>query len=434
MRKKTVLLMLLAALSLLLSGCMLKTVDQLYSLPKRSEEYQDLQTAIDSVMTGLDYCAPIQGDNQQTVQLADLDGDGEQEAILFAKGTDERPLKILVFFRTEDGYSAIAPIETAGTAFEQVEYAEMDGKPGVELIVGRQLGGEVLHSLSVYNFSGQKSETALTAGYTRFLTADLDRDDLRELFVLRPGSDTGNGVAELYAYRDGILERAGEAPLSEPVDRLKRVVFGGMTGALQAVFVASDYTQDAIITDVFAVIGRRFINVSLSNDSGTSIQTVRNYYVYVDDIDKDGLIELPSPVDPDSAGKQEMLRWYNLMPDGTEAEKAFTYHNYSDRWYVTLREEWMGTINVSRRNDVGNTQGYVFSMGAGGTVLFTIYAFTGNDRDRQAVIDGRFPLNSTAEVVYAAVLGPGAEANGVTRDSLISDFNFIREAWKTGEM
>ena len=60
-RKRMNLLTVLAALAVLLSGCMLKTVDQMYCLPRRSEEYYNLQSAMDQVMSGLDYCAPLQG-------------------------------------------------------------------------------------------------------------------------------------------------------------------------------------------------------------------------------------------------------------------------------------------------------------------------------------------------------------------------------------
>ena len=61
---------------LILSGCGMRTVHELYQLPKRSEEYNNLQSAIDSVMNGLEYCAPLFGQHLQTVQMADLDGDG----------------------------------------------------------------------------------------------------------------------------------------------------------------------------------------------------------------------------------------------------------------------------------------------------------------------------------------------------------------------
>lgn len=434
MRNRIKLLCLLLALSLALSGCLMKTVDELYSLPKRSQDDSALQESIDLAMEYLDYCAPLQGDNRQTVQLADLTGDGESEVIVFAKGSDERALKILVYSRVEDSFSLIAQIETAGTVFEQVEYADLDGKPGSELIVGRQLGNEVLHSLSVYSFSGGQSETILTAGYTRFLVSDLDRDDKRELFVIRPGKDTGNGIAELYSYEDSSLQFMAEASLSEPVDMLKRLAYSGLDAEHTAVYAASRYSEDAIITDVFTLVDGRFENVSLINDSGTAIQTVRNYYVYGDDIDHDGLIELPAPVAPGVKGREEMLRWYNLTCDGGEIEKALTYHNYAERWFIFLREEWMDSVVVTREAVDGSAPGYVFSVGEKGPVLYVIYAFTGDDRERLANSDGRFRLDATDEVVYAATLGTSAAKYGLTQETMKSDFNFIREAWKTGEM
>lgn len=89
--------------ALLLGGCGARTVDQMYCLPKRSEDYNNLQSAIESAMGTMDYCAPLAGENQQTVQMADLDGDGEQEYLVFAKGSAEKPLNILIFQEEEEG-------------------------------------------------------------------------------------------------------------------------------------------------------------------------------------------------------------------------------------------------------------------------------------------------------------------------------------------
>ena len=435
MRRIWKLILLTAALALLLPGCMLKTIDEMYALPRRSEEYQDLQTAIDGVMGGLEYCAPIQGENQQTVQLADLNGDGQLEAVLFAKGSGERPLKIFVFSQRNGTYEQIAAMETTGTAFEQVEYAEIDEAPGVELVVGRQVGNEVLHSLSAYSFASGQADTILTAGYTRFLTAELDQDSLRELVVLRPGAEAGNGVAELYDFQNGAMERATEVPMSVPVENIKRIAAGGMYAATNAVFVASTYGEDSIITDVFTVVNGRFVNVSFSNESGTSMKTIRNYYVYGDDIDSDGLIEIPALVYPDeeTPSRQDLLRWYNLTTTGDEVDKAFTYHNYLEHWYVTLESRWMDTLNVTRGQDVGQTAGYVFSCGSKGNVLFVIYAFTGDERMTLATSEGRFVLSQTEEVVYAGCLGPESRTFGLDQETLTSYFNFIQEDWKTGE-
>ena len=85
---------------------------------------------------------------------------------------------------------------------------------------------------------------------------------------------------------------------------------GGMYQETQAVFAASNYDEDTIITDVYAIVKDRLTNVSLSSESGTSVKTIRNYYVYGDDIDNDGLMELPSlvPMEEASSGGRELIR------------------------------------------------------------------------------------------------------------------------------
>ena len=50
--KRAGLALLAAALTLLLSGCFVKTVDELYTLPRHSDEYDRLELAIDAVLSG----------------------------------------------------------------------------------------------------------------------------------------------------------------------------------------------------------------------------------------------------------------------------------------------------------------------------------------------------------------------------------------------
>ena len=97
MKKRIWLTLALVLAACLLSGCALQTVEEMYALPKRSEAYNSLQTAIDSAMYGLTYAAPVSGENQQTVQMADLDGDGVEEYFVFAQGGSAKPLQFLIF-------------------------------------------------------------------------------------------------------------------------------------------------------------------------------------------------------------------------------------------------------------------------------------------------------------------------------------------------
>ena len=85
MKKKWIVGLMLLAVVLLLTACNMRTFEQLYAPPKRSDAYRNLQNMIDQVMVGYEYSAPLAGQELQAVQMADLDGDGQVEYLLFAK-------------------------------------------------------------------------------------------------------------------------------------------------------------------------------------------------------------------------------------------------------------------------------------------------------------------------------------------------------------
>lgn len=427
----------LLALAALLAGCSMQTVDQLYRIPKRSEQYSDLQAAMDQAMAGRVFCAPRSGENQQTVQQADLDGDGLDEYLIFASSGAEKPLHILIFCQQGGEYVHLETIESAGTAFDQVEYVQMDARPGLEMVVGRLVSDQVLRSVSVYSFAEGRAEQLLSANYSKFLTCDLDEDSYAELMLLAPGTmETDNGVAVLYGMENGSMERSREADMSEPAERLKRILVGKLHGGVPAVYVASSANENAIVTDVYALIGGEFTNVSFSNESGTSVHTLRNYYVYADDIDNDGTVELPDLMSMMPVTEQgqveghDLIRWYAMAADGAEVDKLFTFHNFLGGWYLTLDEAWASRISVVQSG--GSYDFYLWTEGAA-TKIFTVYVLTGTDREEQAAMDNRFVLHRGESTVYAAYMEVASGTISVSREDLINGFGLIRQDWKTGE-
>ena len=439
MGKKWNMVLFVLMVALLLSGCGIQTFEDLYCLPKRSEEYQNLQKLIDGVMTNLEYSAPISGENQQTVQMADLDGDGEVEYLLFAKGTSEKPLNIFVFGKNGEEYELLDTIESTGTSFEQVEYVQMSGNGSVQLVVGRQLSDQVVRSVSVYSMVDGQMEQMLSAAYSKLVCHDLDGNGKTELLLLRPGeTDADNGIAELYSLVNGSIERSGQVNMSRPSDRIKRIVVGRLIDGVQAVYVASDVDGNAIITDVYAMVQGQFNNVSFSSESGTSVQTLRNYYVYADDIDSDGVVELPSLINmmqrenSSDASDQYLIRWYAMRSDGAEVDKVYTYHNFVGGWYVELDSELVSRLTVTQ---LGNS--YEFSVWnedfTQTETVMTIYALTGQKREEQAQIDNRFVIYRSESTVYAADLEVASGAYGMSKDGLINSFHLIHQDWNTGE-
>lgn len=438
MKQKWIYLCLMLAALTMLTGCM-TGFEQMYSLPKRSEDALNLQTSIDSAMAGLAYSAPISGENQQMVQTADLDGDGQQEYLVFAKGTADKPLKILIFSMEQGQYVLQTTIDSNGTAFDQVEYVQMDGNSGLEMVVGRQVSEQILRSVTVYSFHGRETHTMMSANYTKFLTCDLNSNGLKELLILHPGqTDSDNGVAELYSIHDGLLERTNEASMSEPADHLKRIISGKLQDGEPAVYVASTVGEHAIITDVFALVDGTFRNVSFSNESGTSVQTLRNYYVYATDIDGDGVVELPdlinmTPLDVSrTSERQYLIRWYAMRLDGSEVDKQFTFHNYVGGWYFQLNREWVSRVTVMQSGSAHEF--YIWDKGfTNAKKMLTIFAYTGSDRENQIIENEHILLQRTESVVYAGMLEEAAYDLGISKDDVINGFHLIQREWKTGE-
>lgn len=426
--------------ALLLSGCSMRTVEQMYCLPKRSEDYNDLQASIETAMVGLEYCAPLAGEHQQTVHMADLNGDGIQEYLAYTKGTSERPLRILVFREFDQQYVLTDTIESNGTSFDQVEYIQMDDRPGVEIVVGRQISDQLLRSVSVYTLTNSGIEQVLTANYTKFLSVDLDMDERTELMVLHPGQlETDNGVVELYGMENGEAIRYNEVSLSCPADKLKRIVVGPLHDMPMAVYMASAVSDTALITDIYAVVDEKLMNISLSNESGTSVQTMRNYYIYADDINNDGVIELPALINMQQIAKDtsvqrhDVIRWYAMTSTGEEVDKMYTYHNFLGGWYLELDSAWARNFTVQWQS--GRYDMFMWdSQFSEPERLLTIYVLTGQNRDEQVRNEGYITLHRTESTTYAATLNDAAAAYGITEENIIRSFHLIHQDWKTGEI
>ena len=436
-RKTGLIFALAALLALLLSGCVLQTVDKMYSLPRRSAEESGLQAQINKVLVSADYCTPLAGENQQAVQMVDLDGDGQDEALLFAKGTDEKPLKLYIFHKEDKAYTLSSTLEGVGAAFDRVEYAQVDGSEGMEILIGRQLSDDVLRALSVYSFRSGQAELLTSAVYTSFLTTDLDVNGQRELIVARPGSDS-NGVLEYYDWRSGTLERRSQAELSVPVDRLKRLVSGGLSANIRGVFATESYDEQSLLTDVFTLQEGKLVNLTQSAGEG-SLRTLCDYEVYPTDLDGDGIIELPLLLEQQSQAAGSLtgryaIVWCSLREDGALSEKLLTYHNFTDGWYLELPLALKDRLTVS---DVGSSGAaaleFRLNSASASKITFTIFAYTGGSWE-EADQEQRTLLARTDEIVYAAALTDGWAREGITEEYLKGAFHMLQLDWSMDDL
>ncbi len=424
---------LVCLLCLLLSGCALRTVDALYCQPRRSAEYSSLQAAIDSAMGSLEYAAPVSGENQQAVQQADLDGDGTDEYLVFARSNTEKPLHILIFKLNGEEYTLLENLSCNGTAFEQVKYVDLDGRAGTDLLVGRQGGGQVARIVSLYSFAGGASEQIFSSIYARVLTCDLDSNGRSELMIIRYGaSEQDNAVAVLYSWRNGTMERSREASLSGKAEFIKKISQSRLQSGEPAVYVAGAVNDSAIATDIFAMKDGIFSNISLTGDGTISVQTLRNYYLYGEDIDADGVLELPrlltmkSTTSAQTDERNFLICWYAVDLQGAQTDKCYTFHNYDGGWYLKLDSSWINRLAMEQNGN--SCTFYIWNEDYGAAqAVFTVTALTGTNREAEASENNRFALYRGETVVYAARLETACALYGITQESLTQSFQLIRQ-------
>lgn len=440
--KKRIIFLLFVITALSLNGCWMRTIDQMYKQPNRSSEYSNLQVVIDKAMQGMEYASPMSGENQQTVQMADLNGDGQDECLVFAKNTSDKILYILIFERDESGdYVPKDRIECNGSGFEQVEYVDVDGRPGSDIVVGRRLNNQIMAIASVFSLADGHPEQILSTVYSKCLTLDIDRDGRHDLFVIREGEgDKQNASAMIYSYRDEIVQRSMEAELSERASRIRRMTVSKLHSGEPAVFVSSSFSESTIVTDVFAIKDDAFVNLTFSLDSQMSLQTLRRNYLYSEDLDEDGILEMPSLVSMKSVSsnpsedeeEQFLIRWYSMDINGKEHTKLYTYHDFQNSWYVMLDKDLAYRVSVEKKGN--DCFFYIWNEDfTEAASVFSVYTLTGKDRDTQAEKMNHFALYRGDSVIYSGGLGMSASQYEITEDSLLKSFHLIRQAWNNGE-
>jgi len=429
MKKRIWLLILLLALGL--AGCAVPTVDQLYAVPARPQSYSDLQSVFDEAMKGLDYASPRSGENLQTVQMADLDGDGIREYLVFARSDDDKSLKILIFAPIGERYVLVETLKCSGTSFDRVEYAQMDGKGGVELLVGTRISEQVYRSAVVYSYAGGNARQLLSASYVQYMTGDLDGDGLAELMVLRPGV-TNEDYGSVAAFRvvDGAGKRSNEVPLSCPVDRVSLVQTGTLSDGVPALFITGEQEDLSLVTDVLAMPEGTLRNAALESATGTRLDNPEGFRLIPRDVDADGIMELPSVEkarDPNGALNQRIVRWYALDSQGSETDKRFAWQDESNDWYLELDNRWLPSLRISR--DADSVSFHQLREDTGEVVkIFSVYTLTGQNRETNAVIENRFILHKGEQVIYAARLEVASGALSITQEDLIRSFCLLDQA------
>ena len=416
---------LLLALLLGLSGCAGLSTEELFQLPEASKDYYDLQAAINGLLEeGLSYQAPASGARREPVQLTDLNGDGVDEAVAFFRSAAGE-VTVHVLSKEEGVYTPTAVIDGAGSAVASVEYADVDGQEGLEILLTYQVSESVTQALQVYRYDAEGAVNILTAGCSQYFLADLDGDERSEIVCLTGSGADSPAAVSYYDGRDGTLTHGEELRLSFPYDSLRRAKKGTLADEAGAMLISGVTGDGVLVTDIFVDADGVLRQVSPRKDVLHSASVEGAAYAYPADMDGDGIMEVAvAEVLPHAAADSTLffaLRWYDIDSKGVCRKKALTYQKFDDGWYFAFPEYWDGTVTVREENVSTAVSAVHFYRllepdktpmvldDSTSERLLTIYVLRGGSRQRYAEEHGLSVLYSDREVVYAAELNGKAQ-------------------------
>lgn len=428
-----ILLPALLMLAVLLSGCAVfdSSVEQLFTLPRMAPEYTGLSQQLDSLIAqGYEYASPSGGRNIQSVQMVDLEDDGRQEALVFLRRTaDERPLKIMVFrLDSTDSYRLYCTVESSGSAVDSVYYQDLNGDGRRELIVGWRISADV-QTLAAYSIEPEPV-ALMSCGYSRFSIQDLNSDGVPSLLVLRTDGELGP-VAEFYGWQDEQMSVSYRCRLSSSMTALNRgsVVTGMVDKDTPAVFITGVDATSMAVTDI--LIYRQeagLVNVAMDRNSGVSAAVYPFRQLPPQDIDGDGLIELPCPLGDGPAEQTDgLVSWMSWKSDGRFEQSVKTYHSLSAGWYFTIPQSWwdwdVDAVTTGIQNESQMT------LRINGDSVLSIYTITGENRESRSRMDNRLVLRRQTTTVYAGEVYEIAPYYGMDEDLLRRSFSLILGSW-----
>ena len=137
--------LLLSLLTVQLPACSFNmNVESMLSPPRLTAEQEQIYHALlDSVSTQqLSLKYPKSGENLSAFTVADLDGDGSDEAIVFYESSrttaEENPLRYHILAQKDGKWTGIKEYTTKGAEIDRIDIAKLGSNPRTNLILSSE--------------------------------------------------------------------------------------------------------------------------------------------------------------------------------------------------------------------------------------------------------------------------------------------------------
>lgn len=369
MKKKWIICLLTVILTL--GGCGIKAPGEAsMEKPKLSAVQQEIYNTLKDI-AGKDYklAAALEGDNKGGIKLVDMDGDGQEEAVIFyTRGNMDTAVNILVLDAVDGKWESIGEIKSSAYQVNKVDYEDMTGDGAPDIVVGWQLSDGIQKGIGIYSFQSGQVREIFTNLCTAEVAADFDGDRQGELLLTKHDSENYTGQAELYKYKEGKMVLLHTTPMDGGINSIESIQLGMASADQQGVFIDMGVGAHSATTALLIVKEDKIQNVFYNEIGELNQKTFKPYPFNCLDIDGDGILEIPIQTPAPGYENASMVEtqwitnWYKWDGKDDITLSSQNFYNYVDGYFLNIPQHWKDLVTVKRITEEQGEEKVVYSF------------------------------------------------------------------------
>ncbi len=436
MVKKVLTLVIIILMCMSFAGCdIIDSTKDMVAPPELTGEMSMIADALyKSVGANCDLKYPSTGDHRSAIVLEDINGDSIFEAFAFYSTSDDEmtTMHINVICQQNGVWTSVWDQTTVAIGVEMIDFCDLDNDGVQEILIGWEVNGNNEKQLSVFSFNQNKLSQQLLQPYTSFMCCDLDNNGVNDIFVHLLNTAEKINKALIYNFSDGQISQTAGCLMDGSIKSAEAPILSTLSNGQKAIYI-NEIKGVGAITEVLYISKGELVNPLLDTvNSFENMLTLRAASLKIQDINSDGILEIPVASDlPNAIESDEKLYYTNWCSFNGEklSVKLVTVVNTVDGYYLTVPNSMVGYLAVLK--DIENHERKFYHYDSQnnvlGQLLFTITAVDADDWASKDFDHGnKVEISRNGDTIFVAELGEGASAFAITTDVIKDTFYLVK--------
>lgn len=346
------------ALSILLSSCSFNLgIEGLMLPPRLTDEQNEIYAALQRVTgSNIKLKYPRTGEYRSAFVLVNLDNDIEDEAVVFYEetlpGAKDSSLRINILDKEDNKWKSIYKIEGTGTDIDKAIFSTLGYGDEVYIIIGFSTTGQTEKVVKIYKYSDLIAGPIYEDTYSVMEEFDINNSGTSEVVLISGNTASQTATAQLIQKTKNGIDATHEIEMDIRATDYINVTRGKLSEDNTALFIDSARGTNQATTEVLIYDDglKNIVYNSYIDDTEMFQRVTSNIST---DIDKDGIIEIPSTspfpgYENEEKGKQvNATTWFAWSTEDKKfVGKYYSYYNFNDGYVFMLPQRWKGKVTV----------------------------------------------------------------------------------------